>query len=324
MGRRLQFATLAAAGLLLATACGGESLEESDDDAGSGGSGGSNGGGGGGGSVSITGQNFAGTQLMAAMYTAVLEDAGYDVSATLVGTRDLYIDDLGSGQYDVATEYVAGIADFLNVQANGEDAESITTSDAEETLSALEPLAQEAGITLLEPSEAADANAYFVTEEFAQENSLPRLSDLAELGEPVVLAAAPDCEGRPDCEAGLEDVYGIDIAEVLPLGYGEPATKSAVESGEAQLGQSCTSDGTLSEAGFVLLEDDMGIQPAQNLVPAANTEFIEENEEVADLLNEISATLTTEDLAALTVQVDVERQRPEDVATTYLEEEGLL
>jgi len=111
---------------------------------------------------------------------------------------------------------------------------------------------------------------------------------------------------------------------VLPLGYGEPATKSAVESGEAQLGQSGTSDGTLGEAGFVLLEDDMGIQPAQNLVPAANTEFIEENEEDADLLNEISATLTTEDLAALTVQVDVERQRPEDVATAYLEEEGLL
>ncbi len=42
----------------------------------------------------------------------------------------------------------------------------------------------------------------------------------------------------------------------------------------------------------VLMEDGMKIQPAQNLVPAANTEFIEDNEEVADLLNEISATLT--------------------------------
>lgn len=65
-------------------------------------------------------------------------------------------------------------------------------------------------------------------------------------------------------------------------------------------------------------------EPAQNLVPAANTEFIEGNQEVADLLNEISATLTTEDLAAMTVQIDVQRQRPEDVATAYLEVEGLL
>ena len=319
MGRRLQFATFAAAGLLLTAACGGDSLEESD-----GGSSGSSGDGGGDqGSVSVTGQNFAGTQLMAAMYTAVLEDAGYDVSTTLVETRDLYVGDLGSGEYDLATEYVAGIADFLNVQENGEDAESITTGDPTETLSALEPLTQAAGISMLEPSEATDANAYFVTEAFAEENSLTTLSDLAGLGEPIVLAAAPDCEGRSDCAAGLEDVYGIDIAQVLPLGYGEPATKSAVESGEAQLGQSGTSDGTLAEAGFVLLEDDMEIQPAQNLVPAANTEFIEANEEVADLLNEISATLTTEDLAAMTVQIDVERQRPEDVATAYLEDNGL-
>lgn len=320
MGARRHFATFAAAAVLLTTAaCGGESLEESDGGGDTGG-----GGGGEGGSVSITGQNFAGTQLMAAMYTAVLEDAGYDVSATLVDTRDLYVGGLGSGDYDLATEYVAGIADFLNVQENGEDAESITTSDPDETLEALQPLTEAAGITMLEPSEATDANAYFVTQDFADENSLTTLSDLADLGEPVVLAAAPDCEGRPDCEAGLEDVYGIDIAEVLPLGYGDPATKSAVESGEAQLGQSGTSDGTLAEAGFVLLEDDMAIQPAQNLVPAANTEFIEENPDVADLLDEISATLTTEDLAAMSVQIDVERQRPEDVAVAYLEEQGLL
>ena len=320
MGARRQIATLATAGfLLVTTACGGDSLEESDG-SGSGGSGG----GGDKGSVSVTGQDFAGTQLMAAMYTAVLEDAGYDVSTTLVGTRDLYVGGLGSGEYDLATEYVAGIADFLNIEANGEDAESITTGDPEETLSAVEPLAQETGITMLEPAEATDANAYFVTEQYAEDNSLTTLSDLAGLGEPVVLAAAEDCEGRADCAAGLEDVYGIDIAEVLPLGYGEPATKSAVESGEAQLGQSGTSDGTLAEAGFVLLEDDMEIQPAQNLVPAANTEFIDANQEVADLLNEISGTLTTEDLAAMTVQVDVQRQRPEDVATAYLEEQGLL
>lgn len=321
MGARRQFVMLASAGLLLAaSACGGDSLEESDDGGGDGGTGSSEDKG----SVSITGQNFAGTQLMAAMYTAVLEDAGYDVSSTLVETRDLYVDDLGAGEYDVATEYVAGIADFLNIAENGEDAESITTGDPDETLTALEPLTEAAGITMLEPSEATDANAYFVTQEFADENSLTTLSDLADLGEPVVLAAAPDCEGRPDCEAGLVDVYGIDITEVLPLGYGEPATKSAVESGEAQLGQSGTSDGTLAEAGFVLLEDDMEIQPAQNLVPAANTEFIEANEEVADLLNEISATLTTEDLAAMTAAVDVQRQRPEDVVTAYLEEQGML
>jgi osmoprotectant transport system substrate-binding protein len=35
-------------------------------------------------------------------------------------------------------------------------------------------------------------------------------------------------------------------------------------------------------------------------------------------------TLSTEDLIELNAQVSVERQKPEDVAQAYLEDEGLL
>ena len=52
--------------------------------------------------------------------------------------------------------------------------------------------------------------------------------------------------------------------------------------GEAQLGQTGTLDGTLDDQGLVLLEDDRGIQPAQNLVPAVSTEFLDEHPDVED------------------------------------------
>ena len=57
----------------------------------------------------------------------------------------------------------------------------------------------------------------------------------------------------------------------------------------------------------MLLEDDKGIQPAQNLTPAVNADFLADNPDIEDIFNELSAALTTEDLAEMNVKVDVER-----------------
>lgn len=311
---------VAVVGLLATAACGGDSLEDSSDEDSSGGSEAS----GDKGSLMLSGQNFTEGEIMAELYAGVLENAGYDVTVKLVGTRDVYIREMKSGRVDVVPEYLAGIADLLNTQANGEGAEPITSNDPEGSLSALEPLATEAGITMLEPAEATNQNAYAVTQEFADENGVETLSDLAGLGEPTKLAAAPDCEGRDDCEKGLREVYGIDIQEVVPLGFGTAQTKDALAEGEVQLGQVGTTDGSLEDLGLVILEDDQGLQPAQNLIPAVRTEFLDQNPDVADALNELSGTLTTEDLARMNAAVDIERQKAADAAAAYLEDKGLV
>ena len=299
---------------LAAAACGNDSGDEESD----GGSGTASGG-----SLTLSGQNFTEMQIMAAMYEQLLSDAGYDVTTKLVSTRDVYIKQLESGDVDVVPEYLSGIADQLNVLQNGPDAEPVTTNDPQESLKALQPLAEQAGITMLEPAEATDQNAFAVTQDFADENNLTTLSDLGALGEPITLAAAPDCEGRPDCQAGLEDVYGIDIEKILPLGFGTPQTLDSVTSGESQLGLVATTQADLEENGMVILEDDKGIQPAQNLIPAVNTEFLNDHPDVADVLNELAAVLTTEDLADLNGRVSIDREKPEDVAADYLSEQGL-
>ncbi len=276
------------------------------------------------GSVSLSGQNFTEMEIMAEMYSQLLENEGYTVSTKLVDTRDIYIQELKSGDVDVAPEYVGALADFLNITQNGEDAEPVTSPDPQESLNALEPLAEKANITLLEPAEASDQNAFAVTEEFAQQNDVATLSDLAELGQPIVLAAAPDCEGRTDCEAGLSEEYGIDITKVLPLGYGSPQAIDSVQKGESQLVEVATTQSNVAAEGLVVLEDDKNIQPAQNLIPAVNSDFLADNPDVADALNKLADTLTTEDLTELNTKVDLERADPADVAQQYLEDNDLL
>ena len=275
------------------------------------------------GDVRISGQSFPEAVLVTAMYDELLTEAGYNTSIELVDTRDIY---MGEGQFpesiDVVPEYVGGIVDFLNVTENGPEAEPLTTSDAAESIANAESLLADRGITLLEPSAATDTNAFFVTQEFSEAEGVTKLSDLE--GESVTLAAAPDCEGRADCEGGLSDVYGIDVAEILPLGFATDQTYQSVLDGESELGLTSTTDGTLGAQGLVLLEDDRAIQPAQNLVPAVSTEFLEGNPDLEETLNGLMAALTTVNLTELNGRVSVDREKPEDVARDFLEAEGLL
>ncbi len=304
---------LVLSGLLLAvTACGGSNDSFNSSSSGSKGD------------ITLSGQDFTEMKIMSEMYKQVLENAGYNVDLKLVKTRDVYIPELESGNVQVVPEYLSGIADKLNLDQNGPNAKPVTTNDATASLAALKPLADQAGITMLDPSQATDQNAFAVKTDFAQQNSLTTLSDLAALNQPLVLAAADDCKDRTDCAKGLSDVYNLDITKILPLGFATTQTKDSVIKGEAQLGETYTTDGSVDQLGLTILEDDKGIQPAQNLIPAVNSDFLASHPDVGDALNKLSGTLTTQDLSGLDLKVDVDRADPATVAKDYLTSKGLI
>ena len=200
----------------------------------------------GGGVVRISGQNFTEAEIVADLYAGVLKKAGYTPQVKLVGTRDIYMK-VFPKSIDVVPEYVGGILEFLNGTYNGSNANPVTLSDPQQSITDAQPLLKKAKITLLDPSSATDSNAFFVTKKFADDNNVSKLSDLK--GKSVVLAAAPDCQGRLDCEGGLTDKYGIKITKILPLGYASPQTYKSVLSGESQLGETSTTDAHAREPG---------------------------------------------------------------------------
>ncbi len=304
--------------LLLLGACAGDDALSSD------GGGGGDTASAGGGTVVIGGQNYSEMQIMSSMYQALLEDAGYDVTLKLVESRDVYEPEMEKGNVDLSADYLSSMTEYLNKAENGPDAKVVASNDADATVEELQKLAAPRGIEPLEPAQAQDANAFAVTEEFARKNNLTSLSDLGKLGSPIKLAAAEDCSQRTDCEIGLEKTYGIDISKVEPLGFGTQGTKDALAKGEVQLGQVGTSDATLEDLGLVLLEDDKELQNAENLVPMVNSDFLKANRDVATVLNEMSAGLSTDDLATMIGKVDGNRELPEDVARAYLQDKGLI
>ena len=232
--RRQLAAVLSVGTLFLATACAGDDLDDNaEDDNSTSPSTSESSGASAGGPVTLAGQSFPEAALVAAMYEQLLEKAGYDVTTKLVDSRDGYMATFPDS-VDIVPEYVGGIVNFLNGAKNGDNAEPFEAGDGEQLAADGQALLDEAGITLLDISPATDTNAFMVTTQYSEDNGVTKLSDLE--GVSVVLAAAPDCEGRLDCEGGLSDQYGIDITEVLGLGYATAQTFKAVLDGEAELG----------------------------------------------------------------------------------------
>ncbi|MDO9494434.1 MAG: glycine betaine ABC transporter substrate-binding protein [Nocardioides sp.] len=271
--------------------------------------------------VTIATQNFPEANLVGALYDVLLSDNGYDVEVKAVDARDAYMS-IFPQDVDIVPEYVAGIGDFLNTEANGEGATPITSNDTDASLEAVRPLAEARGITLLEPAEASSQNAFYVTQDYSDSEGVTKLSDLS--GQSIVLAGSPDCKGRADCEGGLTEVYDIDVTKILPLGFASPEGYESVKSGESQLGLTGTIDPNLEDEGLVLLEDDLGIQPAQNLIPAVSEEFLADHDDVEGLLNDLSAALDNDTINELLGRMTIDREKAEDVAEDFLKEEGLI
>jgi osmoprotectant transport system substrate-binding protein len=304
----------AAAGLLLA-ACGSDNALSSSASS-------STGSAAAGGTASKTlvvgGANFTEMSVMEQLYGQLLAKNGYTVTYKQVDNREIYEPALEKGEIDVVPDYAATLANFMSKKAGGGE---IATADAAETVQKMQPLLEKVGITALTPSPAKDSNAFAVSKKYAEANQLKTLSDLAKLGKPVTLAATTECPDRSFCQPGLEKTYGLKIAKLLPLGFGSPQAKQAVTSGKADLVLTGTTDATLDQLGLVLLEDDKGLQLADNIVPIVSKDA--NTPEVKALLDKLSAALTTEDLTQLNAKVDAERQTAEQVAKDYLASKGL-
>jgi osmoprotectant transport system substrate-binding protein len=273
--------------------------------------------------VTIASYNFSESAILANLYAQALQAKGVDVTIRELTNREVVAPALSKGEVQIVPEYLATYTEFLNKAANGAEATQLATSDPTTTLEAAQPLAQAQGVTLLTPSPAQDQNAFAVTAEFAEANSLATLSDLGTYSQttPIVLGGPPECPQRPFCQLGLEETYGVQVGQFVPLDAGGPLTIQSLVQGRINVGLVFSSSGSITSNNLVVLEDDKGLQLADNVVPAVFTEALTST--IEDTLNEVSAKLTTEDLQDLNQQVDIDRVPPADAAAQWLSEQQL-
>jgi len=131
----------------------------------------------------------------------------------------------------------------------------------------------------------------------------------------------PECPKNAYCIPGLQRVYGITFASFKALDVGDALTYAALASGAVQVAEVFSTDGRIADQGLVVLQDDKHLQQADNVVPVIRK--AKATPAVTQLINKVSALITTDGLTALNKKVTVDKADPPAVATTFLQTNGL-
>jgi osmoprotectant transport system substrate-binding protein len=200
---------------------------------------------GGSGPVVVGAADFTESQVLANLYADVLTAAGFQASVQTAGNRELYLPALERGEIQVFPEYLATVTEFIE----GDDSTEVASGDVDATVEALTPLAEGVGLVFGEPAEAADQNAFAVTQEFADQVGVTTLTELADAcGDGSLTLGGPgECPERPACQPGLEETYGLTFADFQEFDAGGPLTKAAIQQGEVSIGLVFSSDGALAQ-----------------------------------------------------------------------------
>ncbi len=266
--------------------------------------------------VTVGSTNFGEQLILANAYAMVLEDRGVEVNKRLnLGSREVVYPSLVEGEIDVLPEYTGALLAHIS---EGEEIPARAPATVAQAVRDRLP----GEIVLLEPSQAQNKDTLVVRPETAEEYDLATFSDLAPVAGELVVGGPPEMKTRRVGLSGLKDMYGIEFKAFRSLDAGGPVTTGALSNGAIDVARMFTTQGVIDERGWVVLDDDKGLNPAQNLVPLARREVVDER--VRGALNAISKALSTDTLQRLNRQISVDKRDPADVAAEWVREAGLV
>lgn len=264
--------------------------------------------------------DFPESQIIAEIYAGALNGAGIDADTQLnIGSREIYYQALVDGSVDIIPDYSGNLLLFLDAEATAESGEDIVAALPE----ALEAESPDMNLGVLEPAEAENKDAMVVTAATAEEYGLTSIEDMAEVCDELVIGAPSTFSERAYGLPGLEENYGCVPESFEPINDGGGAiTLEALLNDTIQVADIYTTTPSIADNDLVVLEDPANNFIAQQVLPLVNLDTV--GDEAQAVLNEVSSTLTTEDLIDLNREVSGDEKRnPADAAADWLEEKGL-
>lgn len=267
--------------------------------------------------IVVGSQGFAESDILAQLYGQVLAANGYDVSYQPgIGSRETFIPALQDGSIDLIPDYAGNLL-------YGADPGATATS-TEDVVAALPAALEPRGLAVLDAAPAEDADALVVTPEFAAEHGLVSIGDLAPIASQITIGANTEFESRPYGREGLESVYGVTGWTFKAIDdYGGPGTLSDLLAGNIQVADIYTTTPSIKQNDLVVLEDPENLIAAQNIIPLLRADRV--TDELAALLDPVSAALTTDELLSLNeISAGDDKPSPEQVARDWLTANGFL
>jgi len=187
------------------------------------------------------------------------------------------------------------------------------------------------GITWGKPSKLNNTYALAVREEYAKEEGIEKLSDIAKLP-PAKRTLCVDAEfnSRTDGLNPLLSKYGIPRGN--PNGVPEQNVSvmdtgtiyTATDRGSCNFGEVFSTDGRIKSLNLRVLKDDLGFFPAYNVSPVYATSLVKKFPKLRAYFDQMAPLLTDDEMREMNLKVDVEGQDPSKVAREWLISKGFV
>lgn len=266
--------------------------------------------------IKIGSKNFTEQFVVAELYAAALEGAGFKVERKInLGGTLVAHEALKSGAIDLYPEYTG-------TGFNAVMKATTTETDPEKVRQIVKAFYEkEFNLTWLKPSNINNGYAIVVRPETAKEHNLKTLTDLGKASSKLSLGAGTEFVDRRDGIAGLKEVYGAQFKEfkqfaALRLRY------EALQQKQIDIANGFSTDWQIAAEKFVALDDDKGLFPPYFLAPVVRPD-IARNEKVVATLEKVNALLDNPVMQELNRQVEVDKKEPRTVAANFLKAKGM-
>ncbi|HET6625200.1 MAG TPA: glycine betaine ABC transporter substrate-binding protein [Nocardioidaceae bacterium] len=275
-------------------------------------------------SLAVGSKNFTEQLLLGKIAVILLKSAGADVEdlTNIPGSASARAAQL-EGQVDMQWEYT-GTAwiSYLGHENGIPDEEKQYQAVRDEDL-------KKNDLVWLPPAPMNNTYGFATPKETAKKLGVSKLSDLAKIPvEQRTFCVESEFANRNDGLQPMLKTYDI------PLGAGVPrdnlktlstgAIYAATDQGVCNFGEIFTTDGRIKALDLQVLEDDRDFFPAYNVCPVIRQETMEAYPDLEKLFNPVAAKLDDETLITLNARIDVDGERPADVALDWLTDEGFL
>jgi osmoprotectant transport system substrate-binding protein len=270
--------------------------------------------------ITVASFAFSESELLAEIYAQALEAKGFAVRRAMnLGPRELVEPALQRGLIEFVPEYLGTALEFLQSGSH------VTSADLETSRQRFIEALQTKGVDVLASAPAEDANALAVTAQTAAKFGLKVISDLITVAPQFVLGGPPECPSRPLCLPGLKSAYRLQFRAFKPLDVSGPVTAAELAAGQVDVAVLFATDGDIPARGFIVLEDDQRLQPAENVTPVVRREVVARyGRRFTDVVDAVSAELTTEVLRGLNRLMSVGPTTPAQIAGEWLRSKGLV
>lgn len=272
----------------------------------------------------LTGQigskDFSEQYILAHITTELLNARGADVEANtkLVGSANV--------RQALENDEFLGYWEYTGTSWITYNGNTAPVPGAEAQFEATKKADAANGIAWLDPAPLNNTYAFAIRADKAEELGVKTLSDVAKL--PVneqTFCIESEFSTRDDGWPGLKAAYGLTVPDsnvaLLDTGVIYTATQKG---DDCNFGEVFQTDGRIPALDLVVLEDDKEFFPVYQGAFTLKQSTLDEYPAIADVIAEISSLLTTEEMQKLNAKVDVDGEDPEDVATDWLKEQGLI